>query len=112
MAVPLCAVLEYLTAELLELGGDVCRDRQSETINIADIEMCVENDEELAKTFEAFSARHVAATLDRDDETPESDSDGASDGDYQDEDEDEDGEDDENEPEQRPHIQAGECPVQ
>ena len=83
MAVPLCAVLEYLSAELLELGGNVCRDRQSETINIADIEMCVENDEELAKTFEAFSARHVAATLDRDDETPESDSDGASDGDYQ-----------------------------
>ena len=69
-------------------------------------------DEELAKTFEAFSARHVAATLDRDDETPESDSDGASDGDYQDEDEDEDGEDDDNEPEQRPHVQAGECPVQ
>ena len=107
MAVPLCAVLEYLTAELLELGGNVCRDRGTRAINIADIERSVENDEELAKTFEAFSARHVAATLDRDDETPESDSDGASDGDYQDEDEDE-----ENEPEQRPHIQAGECPVQ
>ena len=66
MAVPLCAVLEYLSAELLELGGNVCRDRQSETINIADVEMCVENDEELAKTFEAFSARHVISIVDSD----------------------------------------------
>ena len=66
MAVPFSAVLEYLSAELLELGGNVCRDRQSETINIADIEMCVENDEELAKTFEAFSARHVISIVDSD----------------------------------------------
>jgi hypothetical protein len=64
MAVPFAAVLEYLSAELLELSGNKCRDRHSEAINVADIEKCVNDDEELTKTFEAFSSRYVISVLD------------------------------------------------
>ena len=71
MAVPMSAVLEYLSAELLELSGNVCRDRQAEAINVADIEACVRNDAELAKTFETFSARHVISILQSDDSDSE-----------------------------------------
>ena len=65
------AVLEYLSAELLELSGNVCRDRQAEAISVADIEACVRNDAELAKTFETFSARHVISILQSDDSDSE-----------------------------------------
>lgn len=61
MAVPFSAVLEYLSAELLELSGNHCRDRRQEVraINVADIEECVRLDDELAKTFETFSSRQA-----------------------------------------------------
>ena len=59
MAVPFSAVLEYLSAELLELSGNHSRVRRQErvTINIADIEECLRQDDELHATFETFSAR-------------------------------------------------------
>ena len=61
MAVPFSAVLEYLSAELLELSGNQSRGRRAEEciINVTDIEECVRQDDELAKTFERFSSRHV-----------------------------------------------------
>jgi hypothetical protein len=61
MAVPFSAVLEYLSAELLELSGNRCSERRQDvhTINVADIEECVRLDDELAKTFETFSSRHA-----------------------------------------------------
>jgi hypothetical protein len=62
----LSAVLEYLSAELLELGGNKSRDRQSDTINVADIEAAVRDDEELACSFESFSSRYVISVLEHD----------------------------------------------
>ena len=68
MAVPLSAVMEYMSAELLELSGNKSRDRQSDinSINIADIENAVRDDEELARTFESFSSRYVISLSEQD----------------------------------------------
>lgn len=43
----MAAVLEYLTAEMLELGGNAARDRQSKYVGLADILQAIYNDEEL-----------------------------------------------------------------
>ena len=42
-------VLEYLTAELIELGGNATRDNRKKTINIRYLALAVYNDEELNK---------------------------------------------------------------
>jgi histone H2A len=45
----MAGVLEYITAELLELAGNVCEERKMKTIQNSHINLGVRNDEELAK---------------------------------------------------------------
>jgi len=43
----LAAVLEYITAELIELSGNVARDNRRSTMKIRDLYLAIENDHEL-----------------------------------------------------------------
>jgi len=49
------AVLEYLTAEILELAGNAARDNRRETIKARDIQLAIRNDPELDKMFNKLS---------------------------------------------------------
>ena len=53
-AVQLAAVAEYMCAELLELSGNVARDRSSRTIDINDIVKAIDDDKELVSEGRAF----------------------------------------------------------
>merc|ERR1719263_2097767 len=46
------AVLEYLTAEIIELAGNACRDNKRKTINPRHLTLAVRNDEELSQMFQ------------------------------------------------------------
>merc|ERR1719263_873245 len=47
----LTAVLEYLTAEIVELAGNACRDNKRKTINPRHLTLAIRNDEELSHMF-------------------------------------------------------------
>jgi len=51
-AVYLAAIMEYITAEVLELSGNASRDSRSQVISCRDVFLAKRNDEELNKMFE------------------------------------------------------------
>uniref|UniRef100_A0A8C8SAP5 Histone H2A n=1 Tax=Pelusios castaneus TaxID=367368 RepID=A0A8C8SAP5_9SAUR len=53
----LAAVLEYLTAEILELSGNAARENKKSRIGPRHIQLAVRNDEELNKLFKGGSSR-------------------------------------------------------
>lgn len=58
-AVYLTAVLEYLTAEVLELSGNAARDNRRCRITTRHIELAVRKDEELDLMFAASESPHI-----------------------------------------------------
>ena len=57
-AVYMAAVLEYLSAEVLELAGNAARERNKENISVCDIRAAVANDEELSKLIDCLAIYH------------------------------------------------------
>lgn len=52
LSVPITAVMEYLTAEILELSGNVARDDKKVRIKINHIILAIKNDGELSQVFD------------------------------------------------------------
>ncbi|XP_016842425.1 late histone H2A.2.2-like [Nasonia vitripennis] len=54
-AIYLAAVLEYLSAELLELGGNAALENKRKTINPRYLQLAIRNDEELDKLLQGVT---------------------------------------------------------
>lgn len=50
----LTAVAEYVTAELMDVAGRLCKDRKRKTISVDDISSAMRADAELARVFAGF----------------------------------------------------------
>ena len=61
----LAAVLEYLAAEILELGGNVSRENKKTNNNNRHVELGIKNDEELNKLFSGISFNGVVPYIHR-----------------------------------------------
>lgn len=55
LSIPVTAIIEYLTAELLELSGNTARDNKKVRIKIEHIITAIKNDEELKAVFNTDS---------------------------------------------------------
>ena len=73
-AVGVAAVLEYLSAEVLELAGNAARDNASKTISVRHVFLAIRDDEELNAFFpdtaDPSSLRQVLREARSDDERP------------------------------------------
>jgi histone H2A len=54
-SVYLTAVLEYVTSEIMELSGNVCRENKRKRVTPEDISMAIRGDPELAKLCAGMS---------------------------------------------------------
>ncbi|XP_072197341.1 histone H2A-like [Excalfactoria chinensis] len=61
-AVYMAAVLEYLTAEILELAGNAARDNKKSRILPRHIQLAVRNDDELSKLFSCVTIAQGGVT--------------------------------------------------
>ena len=57
----MAAVLEYCTAELLELAGNYCQEAKKKLITPRHIQLAIRNDEELAKVMYSLGHASVAS---------------------------------------------------
>uniref|UniRef100_A0A8C8BK60 Histone H2A n=1 Tax=Otus sunia TaxID=257818 RepID=A0A8C8BK60_9STRI len=64
-AIFLAAVLEYLTAEILELSGNAARENKKARILPRHIQLAVRNDEELNKLFSSVTIKVFVAPRSR-----------------------------------------------
>lgn len=51
----LTAVAEYIVSEVIELSGNLCKDRKRKTISVDDVSSAVRSDPELARLFAGFN---------------------------------------------------------
>ncbi len=67
VAIRITAIIEYLVAEIVELGGNATRDKRKTRMTIEHVITAIQNDEELNKTYNPDGEIHLNKPTD---ETP------------------------------------------